>query len=148
MRSGRYAEAEHPEAAAEPADDRRAAAAATCPSRAEPAFVRAFADAPVPATAPVVAAGRWREPRRGRIDGPTTDLPEGFDLSKFGPHVQAAYKGPTEDNPSLSLKYRLRRAAALDQMARKASPSLSRPSPPRLRPAPANGPPRRFRSRP
>ena len=51
------------------------------------------------------------------IDGPVTEIPEGFDLSRFGPNVQAAYQGPTEDNPSLSLKTRLKRANALDQMA-------------------------------
>jgi hypothetical protein len=50
---------------------------------------------------------------------PVTKLPAGFDLSRFGPHVQAAYRGPTEDNPSLSLKHRLRRAMALDQQARR-----------------------------
>jgi hypothetical protein len=50
---------------------------------------------------------------------PVTKLPAGFDLSRFGPNVQAAYRGPTEDNPSLSLKYRLRRAMALDQQARR-----------------------------
>jgi len=37
---------------------------------------------------------------------------------RFRPHVRAAYLGPTPDNPSLSLKYRLRRAAAMDQRAR------------------------------
>ena len=41
-----------------------------------------------------------------------------FDLSKYGPNVQAAYRGPTADNPSLSLRKRLKRGAALDQMAR------------------------------
>ncbi len=51
-------------------------------------------------------------------DVPRTKLPAGFDLSRFGPHVRAAYQGPTADNPSLSLKHRLRRAAALDQQAR------------------------------
>jgi len=51
-------------------------------------------------------------------DTPKTALPEGFDLSRFGRHVQAAYRGPTADNPSLSLKYRLRRASALDQRER------------------------------
>ncbi len=53
-----------------------------------------------------------------RTDVPRTKLPEGFDLSRFGPHVRAAYLGPTEDNPSLSMKHRLRHAAALDQQAR------------------------------
>jgi hypothetical protein len=51
------------------------------------------------------------------IDGPVTELPEGFDVSRFGLHTQAAYNGPTEDNASLSLKHRLSRAAAMDQMA-------------------------------
>ena len=45
-------------------------------------------------------------------------LPEGFDLSRFGRHTQAAYRGPTPDNPSLSLKHRLRKASALDQRER------------------------------
>ena len=52
------------------------------------------------------------------MDVPRTKLPEGFDLSRFGPHVRAAYLGPTPDNPSLSLKHRLRRAGAMDQRAR------------------------------
>src|SRR5688500_17786800 len=79
--------------------------------------------------APLVAAAAAAP--SAEVEGPTTDLPEGFDLSRFGPHVQAAYKGPTADNPSLSLKYRLRRAAALDQMARKAgtAPAAARPAP-------------------
>ncbi len=51
-------------------------------------------------------------------DVPRTKLPPNFDLSRFGPHVRAAYLGPTEDNPSLSMKHRLRRAAAMDQQAR------------------------------
>ena len=50
---------------------------------------------------------------------PVTKLPSGIDLSRFGPNVQAAYLGPTPDNPSLSLKYRLRRAMALDQQERR-----------------------------
>jgi hypothetical protein len=51
-------------------------------------------------------------------DAPRTQLPPNFDLSRFGPHVRAAYQGPTEDNPSLSMKHRLRRAAAMDQQLR------------------------------
>ncbi len=46
---------------------------------------------------------------------------DGFDASRFGRHVQAAYRGPTADNPSVSLEYRLRRAAALDENERVAS---------------------------
>ena len=55
------------------------------------------------------------------VEGPTTTLPEGFDLSRFSPNVQAAYRGPTEDNASLSLKHRLSKASAMDQMERKAA---------------------------
>jgi len=51
-------------------------------------------------------------------DAPRTNLPPNFDLSRFGPHTRAAYMGPTEDNPSLSMKHRLRRAAAMDQQLR------------------------------
>ena len=71
----------------------------------------AFASAAsVPATAGTV--GRPIE------DAPRTTLPPNFDLSRFGPHTRAAYLGPTEDNPSLSMKHRLRRAAAMDQQLR------------------------------
>jgi len=54
-------------------------------------------------------------------DAPATTLPDGFDPSRFGPHVQAAYRGPTPDNPSPSLKHRVRRAAALDQQEGRAA---------------------------
>ncbi|HET6943068.1 MAG TPA: hypothetical protein VFH89_12990 [Sphingomicrobium sp.] len=46
------------------------------------------------------------------------DLPEDFDTSKFGPHVQAAYRGPTPENPSLSLRKRLKIAGELDRRER------------------------------
>ena len=55
-----------------------------------------------------------------------------FDLSKYGPNVQAAYRGPTADNPSLSLRKRLKRGAALDQMVRNAGEAM--PSAPRAMP--------------
>lgn len=51
-------------------------------------------------------------------------LPSDFDLSRFGPHVQAAYRGPTPDNPSMSLKKRLARARALDQRERSDAPAI------------------------
>ena len=79
------------------------------PVRTEPSFVAAAA----PAAAPAPAAEASHE-----VEGPVAELPEGFDLSKFGHHVQEAYKGPTEDNPSLSLKHRLRRAGGMDTMER------------------------------
>lgn len=77
----------------------------------EPGFARTPAPVhdPVPATSAALAGA------------PVTKLPIGFDLSRFGPHVQLAYRGPTPDNPSLSLKYRLRRASALDQQERRAA---------------------------
>lgn len=52
--------------------------------------------------------------------GPETRLPPGFDLTQFGPHVRAAYLGPTPDNPFLSLKNRLKRARFYDQRERQA----------------------------
>ena len=67
--------------------------------------------------APVAAAG----PAAGSTpdgDGPVTELPEDFDLSRFGYNVQEAYKGPTENNPSLSMKNRLTRARGMDQLER------------------------------
>jgi hypothetical protein len=79
-------------------------------------------EAGTPASEPVFA--RTTQPAMAaaapavRTDVPRTELPSGFDLSRFGPHVRAAYQGPTEDNPSLSLKHRLRRAGAMDQQAR------------------------------
>ena len=69
----------------------------------EPAFARM----PTPVHDPV------------QIAAPATALPAGFDLSRFGRHVQAAYRGPTPDNPSLSLKNRLRRASFFDQQERR-----------------------------
>jgi resuscitation-promoting factor RpfA len=46
------------------------------------------------------------------------EVSEDFDTSKFGPHVQAAYRGPTSDNPSLSLRKRLKIAGELDRRER------------------------------
>ena len=104
--------------------------AAPMPNDNEPAFIRASQPA-MAATAPASAV---------RTDAPRTKLPNGFDLSRFGPHVRAAYIGPTPDNPSLSLKYRLRRAAAMDQRAKldaEARPEAARPA---ARPEPAKQP--------
>ncbi|MEO6113268.1 MAG: hypothetical protein ABIP07_02305 [Sphingomicrobium sp.] len=52
-----------------------------------------------------------------------SELPDGFDVSKFGPHVQAAYHGPTADNPSASLKRRLTTGHFLDKKALEANPA-------------------------
>jgi hypothetical protein len=78
-------------------------------------------EAPTPAmvaeTAAVAAAVVAAHEPSPEIDGPVTELPDEFDTSQFGLHVQAAYNGPTEDNPSLSLKHRLSRANGMDQLA-------------------------------
>ena len=54
-------------------------------------------------------------------DGPRTAVPYGFDMSRYGRHVKAAYRGPTADNPSLSLKRRLKHASFFDQRERVAT---------------------------
>lgn len=48
----------------------------------------------------------------------STAVPRGFDISRFGRHVQAAYRGPSANNPSLSLKKRLKRASFFDMKER------------------------------
>ena len=85
------------------------------PALETPATAAETATVTAAVTAAVVAA---HEPSP-EIDGPVTELPEDFDVSQFGLHAQAAYNGPTEDNPSLSLKHRLRRASFLDQQERR-----------------------------
>ena len=57
-------------------------------------------------------------------------LPDGFDLSRFGPRVQAAYRGPTADNPSLSLKTRLKRARFFDMRERRKAEAGRTPTAP------------------
>ena len=47
-----------------------------------------------------------------------TDASEDFDTSRFGRHVQAAYRGPTPENPSMSLRKRLKLAGELDRRER------------------------------
>jgi hypothetical protein len=82
------------------------------PMIAEPLPEPAIAAAPVAAAA---MAGPVHDPIPNDRQG--TGLPRGFDLSRFGPHVQAAYRGPTPDNPSSSLKHRIRQAGAMDRAA-------------------------------
>lgn len=73
----------------------------------------------IPVAEPVVVAKAAPAPKtRGKM--PKT-LPNGFDISRFGRHTQAAYLGPTEDNPSFSLKRRLKRASFFDQREREAA---------------------------
>jgi hypothetical protein len=79
----------------------------------------AIADAPTAEPEPL-----WDPPvREPAVMAPvkaakTNDVPEDFDTSKFGPHVQAAYRGPTPENPSLSLRKRLKIAGELDRRER------------------------------
>lgn len=71
-----------------------------------------------------------RAPEPLQAGGPATPLPAGFDMSRYGRHVQAAYRGPTADNPSLSLKNRLRRANFFDQRERMGmTPAVAQPQP-------------------
>ena len=70
------------------------------------------ATAPEPWNPPVV------EPTVAPIAVTRTDLPEDFQTSHFGRHVQAAYAGPTPENPSLSLRKRLKLAGELDRRER------------------------------
>lgn len=59
-----------------------------------------------------------REPAAMTPAKTANDVSEDFDTSKFGPHVQAAYRGPTPENPSLSLRRRLKIAGELDRRER------------------------------
>ena len=70
--------------------------------------------APEPWNPPVV------EPIVAPIAATRTDVPEDFDTERFGRHVQAAYAGPTPENPSLSLRKRLKLAGELDRRERMA----------------------------
>lgn len=76
-----------------------------------------------PVDSPEPAFARAAEPSPAAVidASPVTALPADFDLSRYGRHVQAAYRGPTPDNPSLSLKNRLRRASFFDQQERRSA---------------------------
>lgn len=58
-----------------------------------------------------------REPAIARTPAPVHDPV----APGSGRHVQAAYRGPTPDNPSVSLEYRLRKATILDQQEQDAA---------------------------
>jgi len=79
---------------------------------------------PVMAAEPVTVAPRAAEPFMAApavvAEAGPDRLPNGFDLSRFGRHTRAAYLGPTPENPSLSLRHRLRRASFFDQREREA----------------------------
>jgi hypothetical protein len=48
-------------------------------------------------------------------------LANGYDLSRYGRHTRAAYRGPTPENPSHSLRKRLHHASFYDQREREAA---------------------------
>ncbi len=90
-------------------------------ARPAPAFAREAAPVAVPAAA-------------------AATLPNGFDVSRYGHHVQAAYRGPTPDNPFVSLKKRLTRAHFYDMQEARAAHgdagSTTQAQAPVTRPAP------------
>ncbi|KRB86641.1 hypothetical protein ASE00_08130 [Sphingomonas sp. Root710] len=90
----------------------------------------AFAAEPVAVTPSAYAAPPMspRRPEEVSSDAPVTAIPAGFDLSRYGRHTQAAYRGPTPDNRSLSLRRRLKRANFFDQRERMAAQG-TQPSP-------------------
>ncbi|WP_454886785.1 hypothetical protein [Sphingomonas oryzagri] len=77
-------------------------------------------------TAPVTAAPVAPMPLPPAIGDP---LPEDFDISHYGRHAQAAFRGPTPENPSLSLKTRLKRAAFFDRRERASAEAGAMPLP-------------------
>ncbi len=89
----------------------------------EPAFAAAPVRAePVQARAPrrlepeLSSAFNWAPP--AMTAAPTHNPPKAVGSTKVGRHVEAAYAGPSADNPSLSLKTRIKRAAFFDQRER------------------------------
>jgi hypothetical protein len=85
---------------------------------------------PIEPAAPIaeeVVAAPVAAPVRTADSAECENVPDGFDMSRFGRHVQAAYCGPSENNPSLSLKRRLKVARALDQRERLSGASHPKP---------------------
>lgn len=77
---------------------------------------------PMVAAKPVMAWGSTAPAATATVgDG---EVPEGIDPDS---HVAAAYRGPTAENPSLSLKTRLKRAAFFDQRERQAAAGEAAP---------------------
>ena len=95
-------------------------------AKAEPVM----AEEPAPAMRPEPVFLRQPAPIHDPVpsEATATALPAGFDVSRFGRHVQEAYRGPTPDNPSLSLKNRLRRAAFFDQQERRTGTAAPEPA--------------------
>lgn len=92
-----------------------------------------------PAAPPAPAFAREAAPMRIPAAAAAATLPNGFDISRHGRHVQAAYRGPTPDNPFVSLRKRLTRAHFYDmqeaQAAETGAAPTSQAAAPALRPA-------------
>lgn len=88
----------------------------------QPTYVDELTDGPVVASQPAlvtesaVAMPVIAAPMAAVNEAHTATEDTEFDTSGFSPRVQAAYAGPTEDNPSLAVKKRVKRAHAIDQM--------------------------------
>ena len=102
--------------------------AAPAPMMAAPEPMMAAPEPVIPERAPMVAAkpikawGSTAPAATATVgDG---EVPEGIDPDS---HVATAYRGPTAENPSLSLKTRLKRAAFFDQRERQAAAGEAAP---------------------
>jgi hypothetical protein len=101
------------------------------PLFAEPAFAPLAAQ-PAPAVALVPAVAMGAAPA---AFGSAEFLPDGAEAATAGPcadaapgsHVEAACEGPSEDNPSLSIKKRLKRAQFFDQREQLAAAGMAVP---------------------
>ena len=115
-RKRRLAEDEFVTAYDEPAF---AAEAPVAPVNAEPV--------PVVTETPVMAWGTAAAVAPATVAGSTDgdgEVPEGVDPTS---HVAAAYRGPSAENPSLTLKTRLKRGAFFDQRERQAAAGEAAP---------------------
>ena len=79
---------------------------------------------PMVAAKPVMAWGSTAPAATATVGDGDGEVPEGIDPDS---HVAAAYRGPTAENPSLSLKTRLKRAAFFDQRERQAAAGEAAP---------------------
>ncbi len=80
---------------------------------------------PIAATAPVMATAPAAASAFGWSSAPRQEAPIG--RAKPFNRIEAAKRGPTPDNPSLSLKKRLKRAAFFDQRDRQIAAGMGTP---------------------
>lgn len=81
-----------------------------------------IANAKQPPTAPAVSAFAWDSQQRTR-----EPIAEQDDRRPGETWVERAYRGPTPNNPSVSLRNRLKRAAFFDKREREAAAGLAAP---------------------